>query len=98
MHIEKDTKKILMGAVIGGAIGLGVTIWLSSNNKGKSSFDMIGKTILQLGEMIDKGCHETQEFLHDAETKVSKEGNTFSTAVEWITTGINLWNKFKKGA
>jgi hypothetical protein len=95
MHMDKETKNILLAAAIGSIVGIGASMLLSG--KEKMPLETIGKTIGELGEKIDKGCHQTKEYLHEAGKQTETHESSISAAVDLLAAGINLWNKIKKG-
>lgn len=99
-NLDKDSKNVLIGALIGGALGVSVMALLSSSKhheKGKGgSLNTIGKAIAQVGEILE--CHnisEADSLLKDVEKKIRKEENKAVDVLEWVATGIQLWKKIK---
>lgn len=93
----EDSKKILIGAVIGGIIGITATLCVTCCRK-KSTLDSIGEGVCELGDMVKNTACEGKKFLRDVEKKAQKGENTLLNIVDWAAEGITLWNKLKKGA
>lgn len=99
MHLDKDTKNMLIGGLIGSAIGFGaLTIVKAINSfekeKGKPPRHVIGKTICHIGEMLEKE-EKSNEILQKVERKIKKNEKTISNFLEIAGAGLELWNKIR---
>lgn len=99
--IDDDTKNILIGALIGGVLGVcTASLFLGSKNQEKeseSALSALGKVVVHIGEMLHSQDVKQTPFLKDVEKKVHKHENTISHVLEMISSGIHLWEKIKKG-
>jgi gas vesicle protein len=82
MASHQGAKDFLMGALIGGVIGVAaVSFSGSGSRKKRQSAKHLMDTIGHVGKAIG-----------------SKGGNSLSELIDWTTEGLQLWNKLKKGS
>lgn len=96
---QDESKKLLLTLLVGGAIGAGVVYCVqSAKNRHEPLLNKIGKTIAEI-----EGALETSNFDSAASImkmigkKVPSSQGFFSNAVDWVNTGLTLWQKIKKG-
>ncbi len=63
----------------------------------KSSTSSLGKIVTHLGELLTTDNVDRTPFTHDMEKKVHQHEDTISTVLDLISSGLHLWDKFKKG-
>lgn len=103
--LDKDTKNILIGAAIGGVLGLGLSMIIAHSSKHKHQpLEFIGQALNQFGDLIDKGAHECKHLckdarcmMHNVEKTLNKGDNTVAHVMELVTAALQVWNKLKKG-
>ncbi len=95
MH-DDSTKKIVLGAVIGGIVGIGAAA-LYAATRSSSSFGSVGKALRHVGDIVEKGRKKGECFAEDVEKKINKEEDLIVTVVEIASAGLHLWNKLKRG-
>jgi hypothetical protein len=87
--------KIVVGALIGGLVGVGaIAIYLAVRKK-DTSLDHIGKVISNVGEILNNNQVEEPAPIKEFGKKLHHHENTVGEVVDWIATGISLWKKFK---
>lgn len=102
-NLDKDTKNILLGALIGGVIGIGAISILCATRsekkeEGNSPLELIGTALGQLGEIVNsRKIDHAQSFVREADRNIQKHESTLSEILEWTALGIDLWKKVKKG-
>lgn len=95
---NKDTNKIVIGAIIGGILGGTVLYLLNSHNNDKPLLNKIVGALSEIGETFEESrVEDTDEAIDDIEKTIPKGDNVVANALTLIATGINLWNKFNKG-
>lgn len=96
MKKKSDTdKKVVIGALVAGIVGIGaLSVYLALRKK-KSSLDNIGKVVSNLGEILESHDVDEPDVLKDFGKKLHKNEDTVGSIVDWIATGISLWEKFK---
>ena len=99
--MDDESKKILVGALIGAALGIAaysLIKGMSNHDKEQGSGFNIGKTISQMGEILACFNHDKPlPIFKDVEKKIVKEENNISDILEWAVTGVQLWKKIKEG-
>lgn len=96
--LDKGTKKVLLGALIGSALGLTTSLVISSGNRKKGlSGGSISKIVGQLGEVIES-TKEGKSILKKAEREVHGQENLLLSAIDLAAAGIEFWKKLKKAA
>ena len=97
---DKETKKFLTGAVIGSVLGICVASMYAASKKASTqnrSLDALGKAIIHMGEIL-KGSDTTDTpLIHNLGKSIHKHEETISDVVEILSSGIHLWQKFRKG-
>lgn len=94
--LDKDTKNILIGALVGGVIGIGIMAILGSRDeRGRSSFNTIGRVLANIGDMLEENHVKEPALIRDAERKLHREEDNIAEILQWATLGIQLWKKFK---
>jgi len=88
-------KKVVIGALIAGIVGIGaLSVYLALRKK-KTSLDNIGKVVSNLGEILESHDVDEPDVLKHFGKKLHKNEDTVGSIVDWIATGISLWKKFK---
>jgi hypothetical protein len=88
LNPDEDTKKILLGVLIGGILGGGAFYLL--HKRDKPVLNRISDTISHVGDILE----ECQTGTKDASKNVD---NILTNAIDLASTGIHLWKKIKKG-
>jgi len=98
--LDRDSKNMLVGAIIGGAIGIGAaSMFFSSrkNHKEQKSPLGISKSINHVEEVLkNHDIDGIQSKVHEFGKKVEKTEHKIFDVLEWAVDGIALWNKLKK--
>lgn len=91
---DRDSK-VVTEILIGGLVGVGLIAIYFALHKKETSIEHLGKTLSNAGEILEN--HEIDE-----PAPVKKIGKTIQhnegaveAVVDWIATGISLWQKFK---
>ena len=88
-------KKVVIGALIGGIVGIGaLSVYLALRKK-KTGLDNIGEVVSNLGEILESHHVEEPAALKDFGKKLDKNEDTVGSIIDWIAIGISLWKKFK---
>ena len=96
MSSHDKEPNLVIGAVIGGVVGIGVlAIFLATRKSSNSPLHTIGKVIGHIGEIFEEQDIKEPARLKAMEKKLHKHEDTISDVVEFIATGINLWKKYK---
>jgi gas vesicle protein len=91
--LDKNTKNIVIGALIGGAVGLTASLFMSGGRHKNCS--SLGKVVNQLGEVIES-TRSGKSMMKKAEREVESNENVLLSAIDLAAAGIDLWKKFKK--
>lgn len=91
--LDKDTKKILIVALIGGLAGLSVALMVKSREKESSS--EMGKIIADLSGVMET-TKKGKSFVKKIEREVGSHEDLIHSAIDLAAAGINLWKQFKK--
>ncbi|HSX10304.1 MAG TPA: YtxH domain-containing protein [Chlamydiales bacterium] len=95
---DNDTTKILLGAIVGGLIGGAALYLLHSGSGEKPLLNKIVGALSEIGDTIEESrADNADEAIDDIEKNIPHGENVISEALTLIATGINLWNKIKKG-
>lgn len=102
-NLDKDTKNILLGALIGGVVGMGaisILCAVRSDKKDENSpLELLGKAIGQVGEIVQsRKINEAESFVRETDKKIHGHESRIAEVLEWTAAGIELWKKLKKGA
>lgn len=94
---NNDSKKLLWGLLIGGAVGAGILYYLqSSHNREIPVLKKIGKTVSEIGEMLENS-NSTADVIDHIEEKIPCKAEVFNSLADWVDSGLSLWKKLKKG-
>lgn len=100
-NLSKESKNILIGTLIGGAIGVCLaSIYLASKKeerKSDSSLSTLGKVVVQMGEMLTSEDVKSTPLIKDVEKKAHKHEGAILEILDLLSMGIHVWEKFKKG-
>lgn len=91
---EKDTK-LVIGLLIGGAVGFGALTIFLATRKEKEPLGRIGETITRIGEILGEHHIEEPAPLRRVEKKIHAHEGTIEQVVDWVAIGISLWKKLK---
>lgn len=97
-NLNKDTKNILIGTLIGGIIGASAIILLksSSSKDRKSTLHLIGKTLSNAGEVIKEKIEDPESLLKELDKKIAKNEAKLVDILELAGAGMQLWKKLTK--
>ena len=97
--IDDETKKILLGVLIGGVLGVcAASIYCKSKHQGKggkSSISALGRVAVHVGELLTGEEVKRAPFIKDVEKRVHEHEDTIASVLDLISSGIHLWEKFK---
>ncbi len=99
MNSEKqDRNKVVLGAVLGGLLmGTAYYLWKKNHDDRKSMLEKVGKKIADVGEKLeDSAIHNRNEAFETIEKSIPKKSKGANQVLNWIATGLNLWEQFKK--
>jgi gas vesicle protein len=93
---NNQSKKILAGVVIGGVIGA-VALYLINASKTRKvpMIKRFGKTISDVGEMLENCDIDCTKIADNIEEKLPKGSDIISNAADWLDMGMKIWKKFK---
>lgn len=94
---HEETKKILSGLLIG-AIGAGALYyWYVKHQKQTPILKKIGRSISDVGEMIENCSFEgVTDFAESVEKKLPDDADLLKNLGEWISTARGIWKKISK--
>lgn len=97
-HLDKNTKNILLGALIGSTIGAAAIILLknSSCKNKKSTLHLIGKALANAGEAVKDRIEDPQALLKEIDKKIAKNEDKLADVLELAAAGMQLWKKLTK--
>lgn len=92
-----DTKKLVAGLLIG-AIGAGVLYYMYlEHNRKTPILKKIGRTIADVGEMIETCDLDTvNDYAERIEKKLPQGADAVETVSDWVSKGLTLWKKINK--
>ena len=93
--MKNSESKVVSGAIISGLVGVGAIALFLMLRKKESSLEQISKVISNVGNILDS--HQVKEPgpMKDFGKKIHHHESTIGAVVDWLASGINLWNKFK---
>lgn len=92
---DKDSK-LVIGALIGGVVGIGaLSLFLATRGSKRSSMNTIGQAIVRMGEIFENHGIEEPSSVRNMEKKIHKHEETVEQVLDWIAAGMHLWKKFK---
>ncbi len=92
---DKESQ-ILTWTLIGGIVGVGaITLILAMRREREAPLSAIGETISQIGGILQSNDIDEPGPVRNFEKKLRKNENTLGEVVDWISTGIQLWKRFK---
>jgi gas vesicle protein len=96
--LDRNTKNILLGTLIGSAVGASLIILLkSSSHKGrKNTLHFIGKALANAGDVIRDQLEDPQALLKTIDKKIAKNEDKLADILELTAAGIQLWKKLAK--
>ncbi|PWU15449.1 MAG: hypothetical protein C5B45_02535 [Chlamydiae bacterium] len=97
-NLHKDTKNILIKALIGGAIGASAVILLKSSSckDRKSTLHFIGKALANAGEVVKDKIEDPESLLKELDKKIAKNEDKLVDILELAAAGLQLWKKLTK--
>jgi len=99
-NLDKDTKKFLTGALLGGVLGICLASMHSASKKASkrnSTLDAIGKVVIHAGEILKSRETADSPIVHNIGKSIHNQEETISDVLEIVSSGIHLWQKFRKG-
>lgn len=98
--VAKDSKEIVLAALIIAVLGtsLGAILLLSKKDKGsKSSVSAIGKLMIHMGGMLSTQDINRIPILKNIEKEVNKHKASISDLLKLVSSGLDVWEKIRKG-
>ncbi len=95
MKNSDPDSKIVVGALIGGLVGMGALAIFLAVRKKESSLEHVGKVMSNMGEILESHHIEEPGPVKDFGKKLHKNEDTLGAVVDWIAAGISLWKKIK---
>lgn len=93
-----EPTKLFLGLLIGAVVGAGALYCVRAAQERKTPvLKKIGKTISDVGEMLENCDLSSDHLLESVEKKVPKGSEILDNLTGWIDTGLTLWKKLKKG-
>ena len=94
-----ESKKVILGVLVGGVVGAGILCAVQAARHHKTPvIKKIGKTISEVGEMLENcNLNSSSDVISSIEKKIPQGIDVFNNAVDWISNGLTLWKKLKKG-
>ncbi len=93
--MKNSESKIVSGALIGGIAGVGAIALFLLLRKKENSLEQISKVISNVGHILESHRVEEPGPMKDFGKKIHHHESTIGAVVDWLASGINLWNKFK---
>lgn len=90
------TQKLLLGLLIAGVAGAGALYYIQ--NKKTPVLKKIGRTISEVGEMIEE-CEldSVSDAVEHLEKKMPNVSDMIGHLAGWVNQGLTIWKKIKKG-
>ncbi len=97
---QMDSKKVILGLIIGGVIGAGALYCMKANRGHQPPLlKKLSKTLTNVGEMLENyNLEDSCDVVHRIEDKLPTNTHIVSNVLDWVNTGMHLWKKFNKGA
>ena len=97
---DKDSQ-LLMGLLIGGAVGIGALGLFLATRKGKEPLHRIGETITRIGEILDENGIKEPATLKHFEKKLHSNEHSIEAVVDWkrwafMPKNLHVWEMFIK--
>lgn len=93
-----ESNKWILGLLIGGVVGAGVLYYIQAKKNEKTPvLKKIGKTISDVGQMLENCELSGAQALESIEKKIPNGMEIVNNITDWVDTGLTLWKKFKKG-
>jgi len=93
---NNKSKKMLFGLLISGVVGAGALYCIySAQNRKTPLIKKIGKTISEVGEMIENCDLHTSGIVENIEENMPRGMDVLKNLFDWVDTGLTLWKKFK---
>jgi len=92
-----DSKKVVLGILIGGLVGAGALYWAHGmQNRKTPVLKKIGKTISDVGEMLENCDISSSNMMDTVDKKMPSGSDVISSLTDWVNCGMTLWKKFKR--
>lgn len=95
-NLDKNTKNILLGALIGSAVGAAAIILVKNSKDSKSTLHLIGKALANAGEAVKDRMEDPQSLLKEIDKKITKNEDKLADILELAAAGMQLWKKLTK--
>jgi len=97
-NLDKNSKKILVGSLIGGLLGIGaITIYCASKKCHKSPIKKISNTISHIVDALEEGKDTAHCAMKNVEEKLKDSECLITDFFELASVGMDLWKKIKQG-
>jgi gas vesicle protein len=99
MSNENDnSKKLVLGLVLGAVIGASTLYFIKASRSQKTPIlHKIGKIICEVGEELESSKIDSfSDIAQEIQKALPKNGDVLSGVLNWISTGVSLFQKFKK--
>jgi len=97
-NTNDESKKIMLGVVIGSVVGASLLYGLRKAHHQKTpALKKFGRTISEIGEMIENCPDQACSMVERVENKIPKGIEVFNQLTNWVGTGLSLWKHLKRG-
>jgi len=93
---QNASHKIAVGVVLGSVVGATALYMLySAQHRQQPLIKKVGKTISNIGEMLENCNFSTDEITHKVEQSLPKKMHLAANIGDLIDMGIKIWKQFK---
>jgi hypothetical protein len=92
----KNDNAILITAVLAGIAGFCIASICRKEKKEESPIEALGDAVIQIGEILNRKETSKIPGAHTIGKKIHRHEGVIKDAMELISTGIHLWEKFRK--
>jgi len=99
MQNQENERKIVLGLLMGVAVGIAALhLYSSSHSQKPSILHRMGQTMCEVGELLESSqSGSCKTVLSAAQKNTSKGSDVFNNLLTWFSSGIELWKKIIKG-